>query len=676
MSRYLTKSCFKLAIECENKLFYTRKNEYADQAINDPFLIELAKGGYQVGELAKFYFTDDAYGITVNEIDYYSALKETQRRIAKGEKYIAEAAVLFENLFIRVDIFEIDTEKRKISIYEVKSVLYNKDTEFLKECKRGENKGKLVLNSEWSTYLMDVAFQKYVVKKAFPDFEVNTFLIMLNADAVATVDGLNQVFRVRNENGRYKVYYKDNLKRDDLGGEILIKVPVDREIDFIWNSPVESAAFPNYRFEDYIKVLSDYYDKDQKINTPLSKECKNCQFYAKQKDIEKGLKSGVKECWVQKLMISEGRFEHPKVIELWGGKYGGKSIIQKLMDKNLYFMDQVSKEDIGEDVTDNFSSELSANQRRWIQILFSKSNDTFYLDTNGLKSEMNKWTYPLHFIDFETSSPALPFTRGSRPYEGVAFQYSHHIVYKTDDKGYQVEHKSQFLSAEQGVNPNLEFIRQLKEDLSVDAGTIFRYHNHENTYLRMIYNQITERPEIPDRNELMDFINSITQYKVDKELVKGKRNMVDMYDLVLRFYYSRHAKGSNSLKQILPAAINDSDFLRERYSKPIYGKNKPIKSLNFDSQVWIDSNYGNDPYKTLPPVFDNYSREELDAFISDMDGLADGGAAMMAYAKLQFLDVPEYQRETIKTALLKYCELDTLAMVMLWEFWNNEISKC
>jgi hypothetical protein len=32
----------------------------------------------------------------------------------------------------------------------------------------------------------------------------------------------------------------------------------------------------------------------------------------------------------------------------------------------------------------------------------------------------------LHFIDFETSTVALPFTAGRKPYEQVAFQFSHH----------------------------------------------------------------------------------------------------------------------------------------------------------------------------------------------------------------------------------------------------------
>lgn len=54
--RYLTKSRFKLALECPTKLFYTGKSEYANQKIDDPFLLALAKGGFQVGALAKRYF--------------------------------------------------------------------------------------------------------------------------------------------------------------------------------------------------------------------------------------------------------------------------------------------------------------------------------------------------------------------------------------------------------------------------------------------------------------------------------------------------------------------------------------------------------------------------------------------------------------------------------------------
>ena len=56
MKRLLTKSRFKLANECPTKLFYTGKKEYADNKLDDSFLLELARGGYQVGELAKYQF--------------------------------------------------------------------------------------------------------------------------------------------------------------------------------------------------------------------------------------------------------------------------------------------------------------------------------------------------------------------------------------------------------------------------------------------------------------------------------------------------------------------------------------------------------------------------------------------------------------------------------------------
>jgi hypothetical protein len=38
---------------------------------------------------------------------------------------------------------------------------------------------------------------------------------------------------------------------------------------------------------------------------------------------------------------------------------------------------------------------------------------------------------------------------------------------------------------------------------------------------------------------------------------------------------------------------------------------------------------------------------------------------------LQFVDMSTHERDTITTSLLKYCELDTLAMVMIYEHLLN-----
>ena len=42
---------------------------------------------------------------------------------------------------------------------------------------------------------------------------------------------------------------------------------------------------------------------------------------------------------------------------------------------------------------------------------------------------------------------------------------------------------------------------------------------------------------------------------------------------------------------------------------------------------------------------------------------------------MQFTEMSDREREKIKSALLRYCELDTFAMVMIWEHWNNLIKE-
>ena len=76
-----------------------------------------------------------------------------------------------------------------------------------------------------------------------------------------------------------------------------------------------------------------------------------------------------------------------------------------------------------------------------------------------MAAAMREWTYPLHFIDFETSTVAIPFSRGRRPYETVAFQFSHHVMHADG----RIEHRSQALLAQPGVFPNFAFVRALRD---------------------------------------------------------------------------------------------------------------------------------------------------------------------------------------------------------------------
>jgi hypothetical protein len=48
---------------------------------------------------------------------------------------------------------------------------------------------------------------------------------------------------------------------------------------------------------------------------------------------------------------------------------------------------------------------------------------------------------------------------------------------------------------------------------------------------------------------------------------------------------------------------------------------------------------------------------------------------MTAYAKVQFTQCSGAEVAGVEKALLKYCELDTLAMVMLWEEWQDQLQN-
>jgi hypothetical protein len=150
--------------------------------------------------------------------------------------------------------------------------------------------------------------------------------------------------------------------------------------------------------------------------------------------------------------------------------------------------------------------------------------------------------------------------------------------------------------------------------------------------------------------------------------------MVDLWVLVKNYYYHPRMGGSNSLKYVLPALLNSSLYLQEKYSKPIYGRNSSINSLNYDDGwIWLKKNEQGEiinPYELLPPLFEEIDDEHIDEFLMKTD-IREGGAAMVAYARMQFAEMSETEKKSIITSLLRYCELDTLAMVILWEYWFN-----
>lgn len=647
--RYLTKSRFKQALDCPTKLFYTKKNVYQNKQESDTFLESLAQGGFQVEELARMNYPEGV-AILGDDWDYETLSKRTSKLLLQENITIFEAAFLINGLFIRVDI--LNKRGNSIQLIEVKakSISLNEHDNFI------NTKGQL--NAGWIPYLYDVAFQKYVVQQCYPNWNIKASLMLVNKNAVATVDGLNQLFRItKKSNLRTGVIKPDNLTLDDIGESLLANISIEEEITLIQTqNPIDE----NRTFEELIKYFKNNYEKDIKIFTEIGKHCKECEFHV---DPIEGFKSGFHECWIEQLHISKDRIDQPKVYDVSNFRSSNK-----LIEQGKYFMDEIIENDI-DPIPE--VDKISSSERKWIQIEKEIEKDTSpYFEMEGLQAEMKGWKYPLNFIDFETSAVAIPFTKGRRPYEQLAFQFSHHIVYEDG----RIEHFSEYLNTQVGVFPNFEFLRALKSSLENNNGSIFRYHAHENTIVNAIYRQLLDSTE-EDRDELIEFIKLIshnTGNSVDNW--RGERDMIDLWRVVKDYYYDPYTDGSNSIKEVLPAVLHSSKFLQNKYQQAIDSIN--LTSLNFEgSHVFLKLENGNpiSPYKLLPPLFENWDKESLDNAITEIEGISDGGAALTAYGKLQFEEVSVEEREAIEQGLLKYCEIDTLAMVMIYEYFKEVI---
>jgi hypothetical protein len=654
--RVLSKSRFKLGLDCPNKLYYIGKPEYINSREEDPFLKALANGGYQVEELAKLHYPMGEY-LSADIRDYLAQVEETRRLMEKNEVIIYEAAFLFDGLFVRTDI--LVKNGNHIKIIEVKAKSFEKEkTQFVGVRNPNQLDGKM------KPYVLDLTFQWHVVSLCYPDALIDAYFMMADKSLKANINGLNQLFRI-NQKGREIIRNSKVNSISDIGSTVLIEIKMTDLALRIRNGELECSEGVN--FLNAVEMLKNNYIEDHFAGTEISySKCKKCEF-KKTNHTDAG-RSGIEECYQHSHQKPNTDVYKPNVLDVWHFQHAG----DKLLKDHTFLLEEIDENDLK--IENDKKPGMSRTQRQWLQIDKTK-NSTIdpHFEMDELRIEMAQWKYPLHFIDFETSAPALPFITGMRPYENVSFQFSHHVMHEDG----RVEHAGEFICVEPGVFPNFLFVTELYEQLKSDDGSIFRYSNHENTVLNHIIKQL-EDSNFPTRKELIDFLLSITEVKdkQSKHIRRGERSMIDLCYIVQRFYYHPFMKGSNSLKYVLPAILNSSDYLKIKYSNTIGEIN--LSSRNFDAQHrWIQDpkDIKIDPYQSLPPVYDGKSANELDEYFGDLDEIGNGGAAMTAYGLLQYTDMTTEQRDQLIRSLLKYCELDTLAMVMLVEYFQYEILR-
>lgn len=627
----LSKSDFQLASSCAQKLVY-KKRGYPSSNDTDEYTKMLAQGGYIVGKMATLLYSN---GVEINGSTKES-LRRTKELLDKHDSItLFEPAFEFNQRLARIDIFV--KEGKKIRLIEVKSA--SLDSQNLSQ---GSPKLK--------NYVNDISFQYTILKDKFPDCEIECLLLMPEKSMRTSIDGLAGWFRliekpisqdVLNDSPE-EIITQDKSKFQKPEVEFLYENDPEREkyIELIRKQGIlnyldvtESVkkleAEIRLKAEKFITILNNELLTDS-TDFKISKACKSCEFY-----VSNDPSCGFFDCWKETTKF-------PGIFNMYyGGTIGSNNYLNELIEQGQYDFEAIQADRLCK----NDGSLGARNERQLIQLENTLNNTEWFSEL--MKVELDSWSYPLHFIDFETYTGAMPFHAGMRPYEMIAFQWSCHTILSP---GSELIHKEFILTSSEF--PNFRFAEELMKHIGL-SGTPLMWATHENTVLRTIYYQMDQFGY--QNAPLKDWLQKTIK---DKDLGTEGR-FIDMNAFTLNHYFHPEMQGRTSIKKVLPAIWNNNLFLHE---------------VNFFKKYSIRDaeNHVLDPYDTLYNLANDKLKEvaeDLDIQSEDVKG---GTAAMRAFHRIRFDDsISLDYKEELKYRLLEYCKLDTMAMVIIWFYWKN-----
>ena len=286
----LSKSRFKLALECPTKVFYSLDRRYVNTKNEDEFLQALADGGFQVGELAKrMYAAEDPAAVEITVREEGEQVRQTTELLGRPSATVFEGTVKHGDMLVRVDVLRKRGDV--VDLIEVKSKSFNRNRE--DHSFRGKRGG---IRSTWLPYLQDVAFQTWVCRQAYPGLEVRPFLLLVDPTQTCSIDGLGTAIRVdRDAAGRAVVTVAPGFDVRALRPPLLTQHDVSEFVEEILAGLVETPE-GMFGFAEYAGRLAAVVVAGRKVDPPVGAQCKKCEFYCEPADRTADMRSGWAEC--------------------------------------------------------------------------------------------------------------------------------------------------------------------------------------------------------------------------------------------------------------------------------------------------------------------------------------------------------------------------------------------
>lgn len=561
----------------------------------DAFLQFLAEEGRVVGQAAKRLFRN---GTELKERDSDKAAALTKSALSAPKATLYEGCAVWGNFVTRPDVLMRDGNR--LLLIEVKSKVGDM---------RAHLNGSMLINiyddirAAWKEYVHDLAFQVAIFSQAFPEFEIVPFLLLPEQSAIASVDEVEAVRASEFMAGDLT----DEIMRKRRSESVLKFFPAQKAIDKVHESTLLQ-----------MQAMERAWQSGVRPDVPLRYQCRNCEFRL---DNGRNPDDGFHVCWGQLAKPDPHVFD---LYQLYSLKQADNK--QSLLSDQKIQQGTTSLYDVSED---DLHGEHANRQR--IQLRFQKSGEE-WIDP-ALKEAIGGLSWPIAFLDFETSMAAVPWYGGMKPYELMPFQFSAHIL-EQDGSWRHVE----WLNLDDEP-PTLEFIRQLKGALE-GAGSILVFTDYEN---RVLADSIKFLLRQDDDTE--------TERAWISELLSSGR-IVDQHQWVYDFYFHPLMAGKTSIKKVLPAVWNENP---ELHSHPY-----------FKQYVAMDESGVINPYKTLPSkkiAGVDWEVREGCAAMTTYRELIRGAGAKDPAAKAELADL-----------LRQYVTVDTASQWMIFEHWRQHFA--
>ncbi|MCI4671981.1 MAG: DUF2779 domain-containing protein [Bacteroidia bacterium] len=238
------------------------------------------------------------------------------------------------------------------------------------------------------------------------------------------------------------------------------------------------------------------------------------------------------------------------------------------------------------DIPDRFTLSPKQNKQRK-----SLLEERPIVDWENIKEILSSLQYPLHFIDYEAYSSAIPKLVDTKAHQHLVFQVSIHTL--TED-GTLTHHEY--------VSDQLEKPDSLLESMKNFTGLTGTFISWNKTYETSRNKEMKELA--PAYGEYLDYIND---------------NMFDLMNIFKSDYIDFQFQGSASIKKVLPVIIPELSY------------------------------------------------EDLQ--------IQNGTTANEQWERLAIARNLGADQEQVRLNLLEYCKRDTLAMVKIFQFLQNQITN-